>query len=92
MDNDPVPVQSDGHHCQRGHEHGHAGERLDKLAQQDVVRHAPGHVDPVHHSPGYRGGYQQIRYGQVEHEDVTSCSVGLSPRTVVDVNLLFLIV
>ena len=52
VDNDPVPVHCDGHDGQRGHEHRHAGERLDEPAEGRVVGKHPGHVESVHHSQG----------------------------------------
>ena len=79
VNNDPVSVQGNSHHCQRRHEHRHTGECLDKLAEHDVVRQVPGHVEAVHHSPGHGECYQQVRYGQVKHEDIAGSTISFSP-------------
>ena len=60
MDDDPVSVDGDGHHGERGHVDGDAGEGLDHAAEVEAVRQDPGDVEPVNDRQGNGAGNEEV--------------------------------
>ena len=69
-----LPVQSNGYNGQGGHEYSNAGEDPDHPAEGEVVGEGPGQIEAVHDGEGDGQSYHEVRYAEIQYEDVPGCS------------------